>query len=415
MSFELINHDGAWFKIDSPDAPVETIVTEDVVSLSVTEEMLKMDCGNLQLLDQNQIYSKILRPGMKLKLSWGIRKGQRNAVERSPIEVMINSPSGGGDAGGRITYNCSFMALGYRGQYNVAWYESGTKADVIRTVLQRIGVPPDNIEVDFLRGSEKLTSGTKVCQSESDFQFIVKYSNEWRAAFRIGTDKKGNMLACFVDFDKLATSQFVQRMTGEKSTFFEYGGGGLGSRISGQKNILSSLSGRANVLSYTWQDHSMDSAAGDGVKMYQVDGKYEFQRYNAETETVTTWRLVPERIQAELLTKNGMGQLDLLKDYLSVQSFDQIKRYFEADSTTTAPQGSGVTADIKIMGNPTVSAGMIAEFGAGFPDRIGGKKNGVKPRVWWIKQDTHTFTTAGYFTDVTVADAYSFSPTGQIL
>lgn len=397
MSLELYNHDGTWFKVESSDVETDLVKTEDVISLSVIEEMAKMDSGTIQILDRNNVYSRILRPGVNLKISWGTRMGQIAAASRNPIEVMINSPSGGGDGGGRITFNCSFMALKSRGSEQVRWYETGTKADVISDAMTRCGVSIANQEINFTRGTEAITAGTKVCQNESDFRFLVKCADEWRAAFRIGRDKQGNQIACFVDYAALGTSTFVKRMTGETSSHLEYGYGAV-------------LSNQANVLSYTWQDHSMDAATGQGVRIYEADGKIQMMTYNVENETVTTWRLVPELIEAELKTADISGQTKLMADYLSVKTFDEIKRFFVEDSTTTAPQGSGLTIDAKMMGDPNITAAMIATFGAGFPSRIG-----AKDRTWWIRKTTHNITRSGYFTDVSISDAYAFSPTGEKL
>jgi len=397
VSLALYNHDGTWFKVTSKDVNLETVMTPDVMSLSITEEMAKMDSGTIQLLDRNNIYSRILRPGVKMYISWGTRLGQPNASQRNPIEVMINSPSGGGDGGGRITFNCSFMALQSRGSQLIKWYETGTKADVIAEVMDRIGILPSNREINFARGSEGITSGTKICQNESDFRFLVKYADEWRAAFRTGTDQKGNQIACFVDYAKLKTSDFVIKMTGSGSTHFEYGNG-----------YQSILSNKANVLEYTWQDHSMDSANGQGVRIYEADGQVQMLTYNVEDETVTTWRLDPKKIEDELKLHDMAGQTKLMASYLSAQTFEEVKRFFIEDTTTTAPQGSGITVDAKLMGDPTVTASMIATFGNGFPPRIG-----AKDRTWWIRKADHDITTAGYFTNVSIADAYAFSPTGQ--
>jgi len=409
VSLELYNHDGSWFKVESSDVKTDLVKTEDVMSLNVTEEMAKMDSGTLQLLDRNNIYSYILRPGVKLKISWGTRMGQSTAASRSPIEVMVNSPSGGGDGGGRITFNCSFMALQSRGSEMVKWYETGTKADVIADAMRRCGVL--NPEINFARGSEAITSGTKVCQNESDFRFLVKYADEWRAAFRIGRDKQGNQIACFVDYAKLKTSNFVKLMTGETSRFLEYGGADLGYKEVNGKSVDVVLSGKANVLEYSWQDHSMDSATGQGVQVYESDGKVQMMTYNVKDETVTYWRLDEKAVEKAFNKQPDLtSKASLLADFLSRQTFEQVKQYFIADTTTTAPQGSGLTVDAKLMGDPNVTAAMIATFGAGFPSRIG-----ASDRTWWIRKAEHNLTTAGYFTDVSISDAYAFSPTGEKL
>ena len=136
----LFNHDGAYFDVTSDDVKFEHVAREDVISLDVVEEMAKMDTGSIQLLDPNHVYSRIIRPGAKLKISWGIRNLGQVPIERSGVEVMVNSPSGGGEANGQVTFNCNFAALGFRGDNKTKWYESGTKADVVAEVFSRMGI-----------------------------------------------------------------------------------------------------------------------------------------------------------------------------------------------------------------------------------------------------------------------------------
>jgi hypothetical protein len=399
VSLSLYNHDGTWFKITSPDVPVETIMSEDVQSLDVTEEMAKMDAGSVTLLDKNHVYSRILRPGARLHVSWGIRLNSMESLSRDSVEFMINSPSGGGESNGRISYNCSFMALGARGTQTTRWYQTGTKADVVADALARLGISVVNMFINFSRGAEALSGGTKIAQFESDFRFLVRLADEWRAAFRVGIDRKGQKVACFVDHAQLFSSPFALRVAGASSLHLEYGGG-----------RQAVLSGQANVLSYTWQDHSMDAAQGQGARVVVVDGQTQIYRTVIENETVKTYRLVPERIEAELSTR-GIGQrTELLTEYLSAKDFDEVKRFFVEDTTTTAPQGSGLTVEASVMGSPLVTAGMEATFGSGFPDRVGSKD-----RTWWSRKAQHKIASSGYFVDVSIADAYAFSPTGERL
>lgn len=399
MSLSLYNHDGTWFSVTSTDVPVDTIISNDVISLNITEEMAKMDSGSIQLLDRNLIYSRLLRPGAKLKVSWGVRKGLSTALSRSPIEVMINSPSGSGDENGRCIYNVSFMALGFRGDQGNRWYETGTKADVVADAMSRIGISTSNQEISFTRGSEAITSNTKVVQYESDFRFLVRCADEWRCAFRIGYNQKGKMIGCFVDYSKLKTSSFASSVGGSSSVQLEYGGSGF------------APTGNANVLSYSWNDHSMDAAQGDGARIVIVDGVPQIYRTVVENETVKYYRLVPERIEAELKSVDTTSdRTTLMMNYLSAKTFDEVKRFFVEDTTTTAPQGSGIEVNAKMMGDPSITASLVASFGSGFPDRIG-----AKDRTWWIRKASHDITSSGYFSTVDIADAYSFSPTGEKL
>lgn len=384
----LYNHDGTFFEVTSPDVNFKTVVAEDVESLEVVEEMAKMDSGTIRLLDRNHVYSRILRPGVILKVSWGVRPRVGAPSVRSPIEVMINSPGGGGDGGGRVTFDCSFMALGFRGEEAVRWYETGTRADIVADVMSRMGISPANRRIKFARGPEAVSSGVKVAQYESDFRFLVRLADEWRAAFRVCRDSAGNKVGFFVDYD--LAGYIATSVGGRSSMELEYG------------------TPNANVSSYTWKDGSMDSALGQGVRVVMVNGKPQIYRTVVEDETVRTYRLVPERIESEMATRDLSGRTDLLRDYLSVKDFDKVKRFFVEDAVTTAPQGSGIEVGAEMVGDPYVTAGMVATFGYGFPDRVGSSD-----RTWWARRVSHRIDRSGYMMSVSVADAFSFSPTGE--
>jgi hypothetical protein len=144
-----------------------------------------------------------------------------------------------------------------------------------------------------------------------------------------------------------------------------------------------------------------------------VDGKPQIFRQVVEDEKVVTYRLVPERIEAEL---GGRGQADrttLLLDYLSARDFSQVKRFFVEDVSTTAPQGSGVTVSARMVGDPSLTDGMVVSFGDGFPDRIGsGDPARGDARTWWARRVTHEISRSGYLCGLEVVDAYAMSPTG---
>lgn len=385
----LFNHDGTYFDVTSPDVRFPRLATEDVISLSVEEAVKELPRGTLRFRDPNHAYSRILRPGARMSVSWGVRRGLQS-VARDPMEVVVNSPGGGGSAQGEVTYDCSFMALGFRGSEAVRWWEGGTKADVVVGAMRRLGVKVT--EVNFKRGSEAVTSSSKVCQYEGDFRFLVRLADEWRCAFRVGFSRNGTV-ASFVDYDRLGASTFSSLVGGYSSTELHYGGL------------------RANVLSYTWKDQSMDAAQGQGARVVMVDGKPQIFRQVVEDERVVTYRLVPERIEQELERHGQADRTELLLDYLSAKDFSQVKRFFVEDVSTTAPQGSGVTASVRLMGDPSLTEGMVVSFGDGFPDRLGSRGPGDS-RTWWARRVTHEISRSGYLCGMEVCDAYAISPTG---
>jgi hypothetical protein len=396
----LWNHDNVFFEVTSSDVHFDTVAAEDVISLEIDEEVGKLDTGTLVLLDRNHIYSRIIRPGAKLNISWGNRPFMGLETKREHIEVRVNSPGGSGDEGGVCTYNCSFMATEFRGDGKVVWYETGKKQDVVAAVLTRLNVLPPNQEINFAQGLADLSAGTMVGQHESDFRFLVRMANEWHAAFRIGRDKKGLPCACFIDHALIPTSLFALKVGGRVVTNFVYGA--VENVGAGFADILD-----ANVRSYTWQDRSMDSALGQGFQIVSTAQGYSISRVVVEDEVVTTWRLDVEKIERELGVRTPKQQLDLIGDWMNVKSFDQIQNYFIADVTTTAPQGSGIEVELEVMGDPELTALMTATFGKGFPDKIG-----AAGKSWWIRKVSHKISTAGYFTSVSVCDAYAMIQAG---
>jgi hypothetical protein len=141
------------------------------------------------------------------------------------------------------------------------------------------------------------------------------------------------------------------------------------------------------------------------------DGTYQVTRYNVPDEKVMTYRLVPERIEAELSAAGDITQSSaVLLEMLSKKDWKQIEHYFDVVPESTAPQGSGLELEAKLMGDPLVTAGMVCGFGFGFPDRFG-----AKDRTWFISRSTHTLSNSGYELDTSIRDAYSYSIDGTKL
>lgn len=410
----LFNHDGVFFDVESPDVKMESLAREDVISLNVEEAVKEMATGSIKLFDPNHVYSRVFRPGVKLKITWGIEvpaNGRMQKMSRSLDQVMINSPGGGGSNGGQITYDISFMALGWRGEHRTMWYESGTKRDVVSATMARLGVITQ--EINFNGMSDAINASNKVGQYETDYQFLVRLSDEWGAAFRMGYGKAG-AYASFVDYAAFAGNSFTaQQAAGQVAAYGDYSKAlpsAVAASAGGAYILLEYGTINANVKSYTWKDESADAANGDGARMVMVDGKPQIFRTIVEDEKVVTYRLVPERIEEELKVRDWSSRINLMVDYLSVKDFEQVKRFFVADVATTAPQGSGIVVNAEMMGDPLLTCGLGAKVGRGFPDRIG-----AEGKAWWTRRVSHNISKSGYFSPVEVADAFAFSPTGQVV
>ena len=409
MGVGLTNKDFSFYQITSDDVKLEgRIMVEDLRSLTVTEELGKMDSGTLSFNDPNHFYSRILRTGVTLKLIWGYaRRGADLSVpanlfnsdvfsqdlERRGLKVFVTGPGGGGDDHGQIEYKCNFLALDMRGSDNFVRYKAGTKGDVVAQILSRLGIPTGSQVINFQRMKEKIPLDTEVMQWESDFKTLVRLSFEWRASFRIGYRADGSLAAVFVDTWSLPTAIRSNGLTTMRSNvYYEYG------------------TSTANVQSFTWQDQSGESGVGDNVQMRWVNGQPMFIHYQAETQTVTVWEIDQEKMKAEMDRRGNLGdKAELLNAWMNAKTFEEVKRYFKPVNQETAPQGTGIITTIKTMGSPLYPVGLAADIGPGFPDRV--RHKGV---VTYIRKLTHTIV-ENYMCDHELADAYVFSPTGTML
>ena len=413
MSIGLFNKDQSFFTVSSPDYPLETkVIQDDIISLSITEEMGKIEMGSLVLQDNRNVYSRIFRPGAMLDLTWGYRAWNaalgggftdiissdviNQNLERRGLRMFVTSPSGSAGQNGVINFSCNMLARDMRGDQQVVVYRTGTKADIVRQVMERLGVT--RFDIRFERGQEVTTPDTAVRQWESDFRFLVRYSIEWRSIFKIGFDQQGQLVGMFVDPDKLSTSPFTAWVTGanRQNQFFEYKETG------------------AKVLSYRWKDRSAESGQGANVQIRIVNGQPTFYRYVTENQTVRSYRLVPERIEAALeeqgLEGGIAGQVELLNNWLNVEDFEEIRRFFEPVDASTAPQGIGYELEMKTLGNVAYAVGAVCDFGTGFPDVIGNTQS-----LFYLYSVNHQVTSEGYFCDCKIVDVYAISPTGQRL
>lgn len=406
-------HDSSFFEIKSDKLDVDfRVLSDDIVNFEYTEEMGKASSGSITLYDPNHIYSKILRFGMPIKIRFGYTRPDAGLfgsflVKKNPTELInfwerrgitgyIQSPSGGGTSAGEITYNCNFYTTEWASpDKKQKMYKEGTKGDVIAQVFIEMGI--NNYFINFDRMNETITYDTWVIQNESNFKFLLRMAFEWKAIFRVGYDENENLVAIFTNAKYLDTNPFALLVTNAfagSSVYFDYGG--IHSERSG---------GIPNVVEFTWQHHVGENGMGDNVRIQYVNGQPVFMRFTAKEEKIILWRLVPERIQAELKRRKDVkSQFQLMKEWMSVEDFEQIKWAFEPVMETTAPQGLGYSMNITTLGNPALTAPLKAMFGLGFPDFANHKGTS-----FWIRKATHSISRSGYRSTVDIADAWTIT------
>ena len=128
----ITNKDSSFFTIESPDMTLnEKDFQRNLISLSITEKLDAIPQGTLKFYDPDHIYSRILRTGAKLSLTWGYKNfgvsldsilpKQINPAEitggliRRGLNGFVSSPSGSGSNRGQVIYNCNFTSFEFRG------------------------------------------------------------------------------------------------------------------------------------------------------------------------------------------------------------------------------------------------------------------------------------------------------------
>jgi len=409
----IINRDSVFFTLESPDISLnEQDLSRSIENITITERSNAMPQGSITFDDPEHMLSRILRVGARFKLSWGYKDfGQTlesllpkdlnldeitGPLIRRGLEVYISSPSGGASQGGKITYNCNFTGLNFRGPDNAKEYTSGTKADVINQAFTEIGVSSINRSIDFYKGSEPVTELRSVRQDETTFLFLIRLAKEWRALFHMSYLPDGTIGAIFIDPDKTSSNLFAQWMFKSTGT----------SHMIGYKDAVS------NVISYTWTNNQGESGVGDNVNLEIVNGEIVFRRFVVEDQSVTTYRLNQGKIQA-IFSDDGMDlatKTKMMQEFVSKKSFEEVKHFFDPVDSSTAPQGYGYRIKAKMLGNPLFVPPSQIKINDGFPEQVGGTQS-----VWYLESVTHTINNAGYFMDVEIVDAFALSPVGLVI
>lgn len=398
----------AFFTAQLEDVSGDRLIQpKDVIGLHVTEEINQITSGSIRLRDNNNMYSRILRRGAKINISWGYKSVQHSlesgldlaerGILRRGMQATVQGPSGGGGEDGTVTYNVGFLCTGMRGEKKHQVWESGTKFQCVQQVLASIGIT--TVEINFERMNEVYSSQSVERQFETDFQTLARWSREWRVIFRVGYLPNGSLAAVFIDPYRMGSSPTLKLMSGAlvQSADLWYRAGKY-----------------PNVQSYSWQHQDGLNGSGDGVNVQVINGQTQFIRYHVQDETVTAWRLNTDRIQKELNKRDPGQQAQLTQEILQAKTFDEVKRFFDPIESKTAPNGIGYSCTGRMLGTPFLIPGLVARFYGAFPDFLTQPDSGNTIRFYFRKVE-HDLSPSGYFTDWEVNDVFAQSPTGGIL
>lgn len=408
MSFGIFNQDSSFFTVSSPDVNISnTVLGEDVISLSFNEQFDRLDEGNLKMVDPEGVYARILRIGVTLDISWGYNRPDletaaairgetgdsitQQVLQRS-VRGYIQSPSGGGDEGGVRTFNCRFIQLEGRGTgNNRRRWEKGTKRQVIQEAMTDLGV--SDIFIQFEQAGDQITPDTIVYQWEPTFRFLVRKAVEWRCVFKVGYKQNGQTVGIFVNPEIATDADFLFKQTGirQSANYFDYRG-----PVS-------------NVISYEWKNNQGDSGIGAGAQLQFANGEIRIQRYVVEQDKVKTWKLNETKLDTYLerieVEQGQRAKFDVYLDFLQARDFEEVQRFFDPVESETAPQGFGYTVNLQTVGNPLVTVSNRCNFGEGFPDFIGNAEGlSGRPIIWYIRSVNHNISRSGYKCQIEVVD-----------
>lgn len=401
--------DNSFFRVDFMGDSGIVNISEDVINFSVTEEIQKMTSGSITLYDPYHVYSRQLKNGKTFLLSWGYKQTGINnipALTKNPTEITgsfvrtglrgyIQSPGGGGDNGGVVTYNCNFYGAEMMSNLkDTFWYRTGTKLLVIQTVFAKLGVTVPFI--NFVQQTEQLTENNAVLQNETHFRLLIRLAFEWRCTFKLAYNSAGQLMGLFVDnaqIDGVVAQNFQRLSNGGvagSSKLFEYG-------------INSTY---PNVISYTWKHNIGDSGLGDGNRIEIINGRSVVTNYTVSGEIVTVSRLNEGRLREYITTHPD--QTDLRRDILAANSLSSrigdttVRYFFDEVETSTAPQGLGYSANLQVMGDPLLTCPVKATMGNGFPDFFQNDFNGINK--FFVKKVSHSLNSGGYKCAIEIAD-----------
>ena len=403
----LYNQDSSFFEITSSDIN-DRVISKDIISFSYTEEIQRFNTGTLSIHDPDHFYSKVLRVGANLDISFGYEKQslskntallvKQNPVQvfgglsRTGIQAYIQNPSGVAGNNGVVRFNCNFYGKEYLNPKQYRLHTGITKAALVTQLLQEIGCI--DLFVNFSRGTELLDQNTQIIQRETNYKFLLKYAREWRVIFKVGYNSKGLMTGLFISPDLIGSPKIAPLMSGA---------------IGGYSVLLEYGQGVGNVIEYTWKNHTGDGGSGDNTRIiYGADGRPTFIRYVTKGDTIKAYKLNQDRIRRHLEKIGDFSDRFIkMKEWLNAQDFEEVKWAFDPIELSTAPQGLGYSMNAKLFGNPLLSAPVEILYGEGFPVFFTPKSDALGLSKFYGKKITHIIDNTGYKCNLEVMDAFT--------
>ena len=408
------NNGTAFFYIESPDFQsaikgmnsVNKLISQDVISFTITEELGKLTTGSLQMRDPTGVYSRIFRNGLRFNISWGYKSWNQDLQSlgvnsvlprgiRQGLKCVVVTPSGAGGEDGQQTHAVSFMALEALSNARHKVFDSGVRGDVVASAFTDLDIT--NYIIDFPTKKERLSTRNSVRQSENSFSFLRQIAEKWGAYVLIGHKPNGDKIGLFLDANKTSSTSSNK-----------YTSDVLGIVKTDEKEFYYNSGSKSNVKSYSWAQNIGENGGGDDVQITLVSGKVVTARRVMENQTVTLWRLNEEKLQRHV---DGLKTMDEKIQFMNwvkdAKDFKTVSKFFIKTPTTTAPQGEGFTINMACHGDPFLTVMLVCRFKTGFPVSISSPKDGVT--TFNIKRATHSFSKGDYSTELEIVDSFNLT------
>lgn len=386
--------DNAFFKVKLDGSDYQ-VLSPNVKSLTLTEELNKGIEGSLSLRDQNYVAHSKIRTGTPIEITWGYglsfpksifppAPGEIVGLPQRTIKAVVQAPNGSGQDNGDVNYSINFYEREMRSDKLSRVFSNGDYTNLVKQLFGEMGV--SEMEVDFEKGSLAIDTHNPERQHGTNHNFLVELAERFRVAYRVTTIGI-RKLALFTDYKKLNKSVFARKLSG----------------AFGTKRTLSWRTDVANVMSWNWKENFGEGGQGDAVAIrVDAQGNRVFDRKVIEGGSVVVWRLEPERVKAELMKNRSLGnEIQFVQKIAETKSFEEVKRFFSRVEERTAPQGPGYEIGVKMFGDPFLTPPMQVVFDKSFPSQL------YAPQLtYFIRKITHTIETK-YTIDMSVEGVYS--------
>lgn len=213
---------------------------------------------------------------------------------------------------------------------------------VIQLLAQEMGF---STIINFPEMSDQLTARGAVRQSnETNFAFLRRMSFKFNCKFVAQTDP---MTIFFVAWERDPELNYIEIRDQ------------TGTATNSSVWALDYGSSESTIISFSIDQNSGPNN-GSTISLVTVDGQTHASFSPSPEESTTIWELDSGKIKAAIKNKSLKDQLALVGEVESAgfKDLDRLKLlYFRKRTATTAPEGGGYTAKLKIVPNPDMQVG----------------------------------------------------------